>query len=415
MSRHGFSVILVIVASALVLLVSIFLFAQKTNHLSSVSKQVVQTSSPPSLPHSNESAVEAGKKLSNGQCQGEGTPYKLSVSPMKLSDFSHIEPYGLMIGGHVTPIDHQYFSPTIFKSAKDTYPVYAMADSKIMGLEVHPPVNGSNGSNGRIRMIFSVTCTFLYYYDLVTSVIPEINDKNLPVSVKAGQLIGHIGGQTLDFAVWDTTKPLAGFIVPEHYAAESWKIYTVDPLDYYTEELKSQILSKYVRTVEPVSGKIDYDVDGKVIGNWFEVGTNGFAGVATDPRTEYWKGHLSIVPSAYDPTANFISVGYLTDQQGSPANQFSVPRSAPKPETIGAENGLVKYDLRRWDDLKPDGTKWNHIEFTKGPRLDNESSPIEGCALVQLIEKRKLKFETFLKSSCESIRSFSQQARLYER
>ena len=355
---------------------------------------------------SGTNAIEAGKKLSGGQCQGEGVPYKLSVSPMKLSDFSHIEPYGLMIGGHVTPIDHQYFSPAVFNSPKDAYPVFAMADSKLVYIEPHPTRN---------RLIFSVSCTFFYYYDLLTSLEPQINDHNLPLDVKAGELIGHIGGQTLDFAVWDTTKPLSGFIVPEHYQAEGWKLYTADPLDYYTDELKSQLLSKYARTVEPISGKIDYDIDGKIIGNWFEEGTNGFAGIATDPRTEYWKGHLSIVPSAYDPTAYFISVGYLTDQKGSPANQFSVPRSAPDPAKVGVGDGLVKYELRRWNDLKPDGTVWNHSELIKGPRLDNENSPVEGCALVELIEKRELKFETFLGKSCTNISSFSQNAKLYER
>ena len=29
----------------------------------------------------------------------------------------------------------------------------------------------------------------------------------------------------------------------------------------------------YVRTAEPISGKIDYDLDGKLIGNWFVAGS----------------------------------------------------------------------------------------------------------------------------------------------
>lgn len=356
------------------------------------------------LPTDNQ-AIAAGRQLSNNQCQEEGVPYKLSVSPMKMEDFSHIEPYGLMIGGHVTPIDHQYFSPTIFDSPKDAYPVFAMADSKLVNIEPHPT---------RTRLIFSVTCTFFYYYDLLTSLEPEFSDKHLPIDVKKGQLIGHIGGQTLDFAVWDTTKPLSGFLIPEHYRAESWKIYTADPLDYYTDELRQQILSKYVRTDEPLSGKIDYDIDGKIIGNWFEAGSDGYAGDSTGP-TEYWKSHLAFAPFALDPTAYMISVGFLADEGGNAQNQFSVPRSAPPPDTVGVENGLVKYELRGWANLKPDGTKWDHLELIKGPRLNNENSPVIGCALFELLEKRKLKFETFLKQSCESINGFSQNARIYER
>ena len=350
--------------------------------------------------------IEAGKQLSANHCQGEGMPYKLSVSPMKLEDFTHIEPYGLMIGDHVTPIDHQYFSPTIFHSPKDTYDVYAMADSKIVSIETHPT---------RIRLIFSITCTFFYYYDLVTSLEPEIKDKKLPISVKAGQLIGHIGGQTLDFAVWDTTKPLPGFIVPEHYQAEPWKIYTQDPLDYYTDEIKEQISSKYVRTVEPTSGKIDYDIDGKLIGNWFEESRDGYAGDSTDPGKEYWKEHLSIAPFALDPTAFIISVGFLANENGIAGNQFSIPRDAPDPATVGVENGLVEYELRTWKDVKEDGSKWDHFSATKGIKLNNDNFPIQGCAVVQLLEKRKLKFEVFLRQSCENVSNFSSNAKIYER
>ena len=45
----------------------------------------------------------------------------------------------------------------------------------------------------------------------------------------------------------------------------------------------------------------------------------------------------------------------------------------------------------------------------------NENTQVKGCALVQLIAERKLKFETFLKKSCESITGFSSNARTYER
>ena len=139
---------------------------------------------------SDDKAVSAGKSLSNNKCSGTGDA-TFTHLPMNADDFAILIPYGLMVGGHVTPIDHQYFSPTVFHSAKDTYPVYAMADSQITNIEVHPP---ENGSNGRIRMVFTVTCTFFYYYDLVTSVEPGIDSSHLPIKVKAGQLIGHIGG-----------------------------------------------------------------------------------------------------------------------------------------------------------------------------------------------------------------------------
>ncbi len=364
--------------------------------------------SPPPALSSKElsAAVKAGKRISDGQCEGEGVPYKLSVSPMRAEDFSYVIPYGTMVGGHVTPIDHQYFSPTVFHSPPDTYEVRAMADAKLVRYEPHPT---------RIRLIFSVSCTYFYYYDLLTSVVPEINEKSIPLRVKAGELIGHIGGQTLDFAVWDTTKPLAGFVVPEHYDPEPWKLYTADPLLYYTDELRAMILSKYVRIAEPRSGKIDYDSDGKLIGNWFLDGTVNYAGGANSTSAQrYWTGHLAIVPDAYSPDRFFISVGYLEGEGRQ--NQFSVPKNSPNPATVGVGDGLVKYDFKNWAYLKPDGSEWDKMTRPNGEvTLENERYQPMGCALAELLEPRKLKFETFMGQRCSAVDGFSGSAKIYRR
>ena len=368
-------------------------------------KDTANNSSVATGTQSTADAVTAGKQLSGNHCEGSGSGAKLSVSPMKPADFSHIEPYGLMIGGHVTPVDHQYYSPAVFNSPKDTYEVRAMGDAKIVELEVHPT---------RIRLVFSVTCTFFYYYDLLTSVEPGISEQALPITVKAGQLIGHIGGQTLDFAVWDTTKPLKGFVVPEHYKSEAWKIYTADPLDYYTDDLKTVTLAKYVRTAEPRSGKIDYDVDGKLIGTWFQEGTNGYGGAGQGGKSNYWDGHLSFAPDHYDPTALIVSVGYLAPANGAPENQFSVPQGSPDPAAITPQSGLIKYSLKQWDYLKADGSKWDSMSFATGVTVSNSGKSTLGCALVQMTETRKLKFETFMGADCSAVAGFK-QPKIYER
>lgn len=359
-------------------------------------------------------AVRVGKRLSANQCRGEGAPYKLSVLPMKPEDFSHIVPYGIMIGAHVTPVDHQYFSPMIFRSPKDTYEVRAMADSDIVGLEIHPP---QNGSNGRIRLVFSITCTYFYYYDLVTSVVPKIDFKNLPVPVKAGEVIGRIGGQTLDFAVWDTTRPLPGFVAPSrYYDAEPWKIYTADPLEYYAPDIRATALSKYVRQADPRSGKIDYDVDGTLAGNWFREGTGGYGGLKGEGAGGYWTGHLSFAPDWYDPSIFYISVGYLASENGAPDNQFLVPRGAPGPAQVNVDSGLVKYPLTsHWSWRKTDGTTWDNMSFADAVTVDDSRATAEGCALVQMVEARKLTFETFLKKDCGSAGGFTSAAKTYTR
>ena len=113
-------------------------------------------------------AEKAGRELSNGQCQGKEKG-KLGTSPMKSEDFSMVLPYGLMIGDHVTPIDHQYFSPTVFNSPRDTYEVRAMADSNIVDIQPRVRPEGTE-----YRFVFTISCTFFYYYDLVTSLAPEV-------------------------------------------------------------------------------------------------------------------------------------------------------------------------------------------------------------------------------------------------
>lgn len=360
-------------------------------------------------------AFEAGKAISQG-CENEGFPYKLSKLPMDESDFSVVIPYGLMVGGHVTPIDHQYFAPIDYKSARDAYEVYAMADATITDIGER-----TNDRGTEYRLVFSITCNYFYYYDLVTSLTPEIKKvyddanggqirKAINIKVKAGELIGRIGGQTLDFAVWDTTKPLKGFIFPEHYKAENWKLYTADPLDYYTDELKAKVLARSPRIAEPISGKIDYDNDGKLIGNWFEDGTNWYGGKTNGTGGEYWGGHLSFAPDHYNPSHFVISIG---DFGGEP-KQFTTVTNTPDPIGVTVDSGLVKYELVQWGYTDTDGTPWFGNTVIKGPKVKPQTG-VQGCALVQLKDARSIQFESFPKQSCSAVAVFTAKAKTYIR
>src|SRR3990172_7617510 len=231
----------------LVALIVLFTFLGKQSKSSAKTATNSDLSNNKKNNQTDSEAVKQGKLLSNDNCTGEDKP-KLTALPMKYDDFKMIIPYGLVIGGHVTPIDHQYFSPTVFQSPRDKYGVYAMANSKIVDIGER-----TNAKGTEYRLVFSLSCKLFYYYDLVTSLTPELKKvyednkvarqkSAINISVKAGELIGRIGGQTLDFAVWDTDIKLTGFVVPEHYAGEAWKIHTADPLNYYTDELKAQAI-----------------------------------------------------------------------------------------------------------------------------------------------------------------------------
>jgi quinol monooxygenase YgiN len=362
-------------------------------------------------------AIQKGKNLSHNNCSGEG-PVTLGTSPMKEEDFVFLIPYGLMIGSHVTPIDHQYFSPTDFYSPRDTYEVMAMADGKIVDIQhrLMPPSEYDLNGTDEYRIVFMHTCTFFTYYDLVTSLAPDIleefnrsknnNYATLDFEVQEGEVIGWIGGQTLDFAVWDTEITLEGFVVPEHYESEAWKIHTADPYNYYSDELKELLTEKNLRTTEPIAGKIDYDIDGKLIGNWFEEGTGGYAGNGEN----YWDTHLSIVPEHIDPTATMISIG---DFDGE-AKQFIISRDSQDPSTVSTDSGLVMYDLYDLEYLKSDGSSWDRFTLVKNVRTE-PTQQNNGCILFQLIEDRRLKVETFPDIVCSESFQFTSNSIIFER
>jgi hypothetical protein len=336
------------------------------------------------------------------KCHGQG-PVDLTVSPMRLQDIDYILPYGIMIGAHVTPIDHQYYEPADRSLGRDAYPVLAIADGFITKIEHRTnDIQERFGEVDEYRLEFEHTCTFSSYFDLVTSLSPEILEQanfsgnrsvGVRIPVKAGQVIGRIGGQTLDFAVWDYEKVLTGFVNPEQYNAEPWKIHTVDPYDYFVEPVRSQLLAKTTRTAAPRGGKIDYDIDGKIVGNWFLEGTNGYGGLSGTQDQYYWKNHLSIVYDAEIPDTIIISVG---DFQGA-ARQFRVRGNSPDPATIGVSKTPTKYGL----------ISQNAPGIPAGEFI--------GTMLVQLIDNRLLKLEIFYNQAASQVSGFTSDARRYER
>lgn len=364
-------------------------------------------------------ADQAGRELSAQRCTGTDKTL-LTHLPMRPQDFSVILPYGLVVGGHVTPIDHQYFSPMDFQSAPDTYDVYAMGDARIVGIGTRQHAGFGKYANTTVtdyRLVFSISCRLFYYYDLVTSLAPDLKaayeqqGNNIDFPVTAGQVIGKIGGQTLDFAVWDTDTHLTGFVNLDDYVGESWKQYTVDPLNYYTDELKTQALAKYVRTVEPRSGKIDYDVDGRLIGNWFAVGTNGYAGNCRNGCDGYWTGHLSIAPHYIDPTVDLASIG---NWPGG-ASQFAIGPNDIDPAEVSPSSGPVKYTLVEYREQLPNGQLWNGSSFPTLPLKLHRYTDTKGCLMVQMTGDRTLDAEAFKGKACSAVTGFTDAVVHYER
>ena len=362
-------------------------------------------------------------------CSGTGT-IMFDESPMRYEDFISIRPYGHLSGAHVTPIDHMYFNPMDRSLGRDSYEVRAIADGVIYYIKPRDvSVDSGREKLREWRVDTAHTCSFHSYFDLLTSLSPDIltewekteGEKNLGwngIPVKAGQLIGNIGGQTLDFGVYDYEIVLEGFIYPEHYTMELWKIHTVDPFQYFPTEVREVLLQKNLRKVEPFAGKIDYDIDGKLSGNWFEVDTNWFSGKDSH---KYWDGHLSIVPNHIDPTAWMFAIGNWPDATSSSgAADFKIVNAEPSPSDVGVDNALIKYELSTYwycPEQESVGCTKSISTISPDAKLIAMDKPTKegGVALVQLIEPRLLKVEVFPDKTPSDVDGFTENAKLYER
>lgn len=348
------------------------------------------------------------KRYSQGRCQGVGvTPF--THSPMNIEDIGQILPYGLMLDAHVIPTSHGYFGPADPQSKRDAYPVYAIADGVIVNVSHRGVFVGDNPGDritDEYQMYFEHSCTFYSYYDLLTSLSPEIekevgkltgfDSKAVRIPIKAGQLVGRVGGQTVDFAVWNFEKESAYFANPKSYQGDEDRFYLEDMFAHFQEPLKSQLLAKNIRTIEPRSGTVAYDKEGKLVGNWFREGSGGFNGLPGEKRKagdKYWDGHLSITYDFINPAQIKFSIGNF----GGKAAQFSVVGNSPDPAEIGVEHGLIKYAL------------------TSTVSPDSPSGVFKGTVLLQLIEPSKLKLELFLEKRADQVAGFTIEALIYGR
>ncbi len=402
-SQRGFALIFELILVVVVL--GVVGLAWMRFHKSATGRklQLANVSNPSDNPYSRE--------FSKGKCQGKGT-VEFTHLPMNIGDIGPIYPYGGMTDAHVVPISHGYIYPVVANSARDSYPVYAIADGYIVNIGHRSQFVGdghAGQASDEYQLTFEHSCTFYSYFDLLTSLTPDLASKvsksdgfdnqSVRIPVKAGQLLGRVGGQSVDFGVWNFEKPAAGFVNPQSYVGDEERFYLDDMFAHFTPALKAQLLGRDVRVAEPRSGKVDYDIDGKLVGNWFQEGTGGFAGPPEQQgkgNTRYWDGHLTIAYDNVDPTQIRLSIG----NWGGQAAQFGFVGNTPDPATIGPASGLLKLELQ-----KPG----NGHEVTNGVR------EVQGTVLLQMTESRKLKLEEFPGKAVGDVSGFTSAARIYVR
>ena len=229
----------------------------------------------------------------------------------------------------------------------------------------------------------------------------------MSIEIAAGDPIAVLGGSSFDYSLHDETKSLTGFQVPVHYEGEPWKVHTVDPFDYMSDEVAAALLPKNVRQVEPYGGQIDYDVPGSLAGNWFMDGTvdYGGGGLGTD---RYWNGHLSISYDHIDPSEIRISVGrdigLTSDDCRVCGGVYAVKNNAPDPATVTAADGIVKYEMT--GRMRP---------FVENPGRSVSDGVLLGTFLAQVIDDATIRVEFVPWTDASSVQGFSGASVLYRR
>ena len=152
--------------------------------------------------------------------------------------------------GHTLPTDHEYFYHHLGNQPYAPVPVYAPAAGRIESI-----------SNGRIDV--RVDSIFLYWI----GPLALADGIAAGARVEAGTLLGHHSTfPAFDFSVLRSTLRLT-FLNPLRYGRDTL---TADgPVQYFDEPVRSAIIAKVKRTGGEIDGRIDYDVDGTLSGNWF--------------------------------------------------------------------------------------------------------------------------------------------------
>jgi len=307
---------------------------------------------------------------------GPNEPSSFVNSPIDISRISYLLSLGwLQPVGHTIPTDHVYFWYSNPNNAT-FLPLYALASGKVEKI-LNNPIQGIK----ECKTWFRVNEKFSYYFDHIV-LDPSIQEG---ATIKAGQQIGTTGyGNSIDLGVTDETLTLTGYANPARYGME--ELYCGKPFQYFTEPLKSQLYALVDREGTDKDGRIDIDIPGKLVGNWFLDGatfyTNGPDG---------WDKELSFAFDIQHPSVVLVSIGGTIGMVG----KWTLQPGAILPSQVSVANGKIAYQLYSAGGISADPNQ-------------------RGLMIVQMIDDKHIKVETFPDSKAADA-SFDANAKMYAR
>lgn len=273
----------------------------------------------------------------------------LRASPIDQAAIRWITPLGnLNPPAHSIPTDHIYFYFADPDAGEQ--PAVRRTEFRAPGDGTVTTVLGSVGAESKIFV--RQTSTFSYYLDHLILSAPLVRGS----VITEGQVLGTTGtAYGVDLGVINESLTL-NFIIPSHYVGDT--IHADGPLKYFEEPLRSQLYARVQRIGPDLDGKIDFDIAGRLSGNWF-IGPSAVLAFAYD---------------TYDPSKVRISTGAGTLQ-----GVFGIAAGDPPPSDVSKGSGRVRYTLLR--------------AITGPPRAG--SGGLAGYMLVEMTDDTHIRMETF--------------------
>ena len=303
-------------------------------------------------------------------------PPSFTVAPIAPSALMFIVPLGNMgPWAHTFPTDHAYLYHHLGSGTFQPLQVLAPAAGTIE--------NTYPGLNGEVKVWVRINGQFTYYFDHLVLAAGLTNGSR----VEAGSVVGTSGGAALDFAVRDMGFSV-GFITPARYGLDT--VHAQSPLKYFTEPLRSQLYAMVQREGTDRDGRVSYDVDGTLSGNWFAedlpVASSTTNDVAVGTR------QLAFARDGRFPDRQRVSVGGF-----GMTGLYGVPPDAPDFATQTPASGVTVYRLLETGEPGgPPGTRQLALLVT------------------QLLDSRRLRVE-LVRDALSSTAGFSAAATVYVR
>ncbi|MBI1777945.1 MAG: hypothetical protein HYR63_21620 [Proteobacteria bacterium] len=300
-------------------------------------------------------------------------PVLFTASPIDPNAIEWISPLGnLNPPGHALPTDHIYFyfaDPDARESWVDRRTaVLAPADGTVADIFQ----GGPNSTD--IKVFVNVSATLSYYVDHVIPDYPIARGTRLA----AGQRIGTTGSAyAIDLGVVNHALTQGFANLSRYIAGET--LHGDAPLKYYDEPLRSQLYGKVRRIGTECDGTFNYDVAGRLSGNWF-------SGGGTTP--------LAFAYDTYDPSQVRISVPYGLKPHVN-GGTVAIAPGDPLPRDVSAASGKVLYTLT-----------------TSRTGLPLRGDPV-GRLLVQMVDDTHIRVEMF--SMSDSAADFTGNALIFAR